>query len=65
MSGNPSPLAEACQARGRAKPSPASSFGATFWFAGWLFTLGFAKVTGWKILLALIVWPYLVGAAWH
>jgi hypothetical protein len=32
------------------------------WAGGWLFTLGFLKLTFWKALLALIVWPYYLGA---
>ncbi len=34
-----------------------------FWFAGWLFTITFAKLAWWKALLALIVWPYFLGVA--
>jgi hypothetical protein len=33
------------------------------WFAGWLFTLGFLKLGFWKGVLALVVWPYFIGAA--
>lgn len=33
------------------------------WFVGWLFTIGFAQIVGWKILFALIVWPYYLGVA--
>ena len=33
------------------------------WFAGWLFSLGFLGLGFWKGLLALIVWPYYIGAA--
>ncbi len=33
------------------------------WFAGWLFTIAFAKLVWWKALLALIVWPYFLGIA--
>ena len=32
--------------------------GGLFWFAGWLFTLGFVKLGFWKAVLALFVWPY-------
>jgi hypothetical protein len=38
-----------------------SSLG-TVWFAGWLFTIGYLKLGFWWGLLALIVWPYLIGA---
>ncbi len=34
-----------------------------FWFAAWLFTIGFLELSFWKALLALIVWPYYIGAA--
>jgi len=33
------------------------------WFAGWLFTLGYLGLGFWKGVLALIVWPYYIGAA--
>jgi hypothetical protein len=33
------------------------------WFTGWLFTLGFLKLAFWKGVLALVVWPYFIGAA--
>jgi hypothetical protein len=32
-----------------------------FWFAGWLFTIGFLHLTFWKGALALVVWPYFLG----
>lgn len=28
------------------------------WFAGWLFTLGFAQLVWWKAILGLVIWPY-------
>ena len=31
------------------------------WFAGWLFTIGFAQLGFWKGLLALVIWPYFLG----
>jgi hypothetical protein len=33
------------------------------WFAGWLFTIGFVGLPLGKALLALVVWPYFLGAA--
>lgn len=33
------------------------------WFIGWLFTIGFANLVWWKILLGLIIWPYYLGLA--
>ena len=32
-----------------------------FWFAGWLFTIAFANLVWWKIILALFVWPLFLG----
>jgi hypothetical protein len=37
------------------------SFGGLLWAAGWLFTIGFLKLTFWKGVLAIVVWPYYVG----
>lgn len=31
------------------------------WFAGWLFTIGFAHLGFWQAVLALIIWPYDLG----
>jgi hypothetical protein len=33
------------------------------WFIGWLFTIGYAGLVWWKILLAIIIWPYFLGQA--
>ena len=33
----------------------------SLWFVGWLFTIGFLKLSFWKGVLALIVWPYFIG----
>lgn len=33
------------------------------WFIGWLFTIGFADLTFWKAVLALILWPFYLGNA--
>lgn len=40
--------------------SPA--FAVMLWFAGWLFTIAFAKLIWWKALLAFMLWPYYLGA---
>ncbi len=32
------------------------------WFIGWLFTIGFLKFGFWKGALALLIWPYFLGA---
>ncbi|MGQ9546843.1 MAG: hypothetical protein ACUVTR_06800 [Dehalococcoidia bacterium] len=33
------------------------------WFIGWLFTVGYANLVWWQILLAIIIWPYFLGRA--
>ena len=33
------------------------------WAAGWLFTVGYLKLTFWQGVLALAIWPYYIGAA--
>ena len=38
------------------------SFSGTFWFAGWLFTIGLLHPTFWKGALAIVIWPYYIGA---
>jgi len=32
------------------------------WVIGWLFTIGFLKLTFWKGVVAIVVWPYFIGA---
>jgi hypothetical protein len=34
-----------------------------FWLAGWLFTIGFVKLTFPQALLGLIIWPWYLGAS--
>jgi hypothetical protein len=29
----------------------------------WLFTMGYADLSFWKAVLALIIWPYFLGAS--
>ena len=33
------------------------------WFAGWLFTIAYANLVWWKIILGVVVWPYYLGLA--
>lgn len=33
------------------------------WFAGWMFTIGFLQLGFWKAVLAVLLWPYFLGAA--
>lgn len=34
-----------------------------FWLAGWLFTVGFAHLSFWKSVLAILMWAYYLGVA--
>jgi hypothetical protein len=40
--------------------APAATAG-VFWFMGWLFTIAFANLVWWKIILGIVVWPYFLG----
>lgn len=33
------------------------------WLIGWLFTIGYLKLAFWQGVLAIVVWPYYLGAA--
>ena len=33
------------------------------WFAGWLFTIGFLKLSLVKAIIGLALWPYYLGVA--
>jgi hypothetical protein len=33
-----------------------------FWLVGWLFTIGYLQLHFWMGVLAVIAWPYLLGA---
>ena len=32
------------------------------WCIGWLFTIGYLKLAFWQGVLAIIIWPYYIGA---
>jgi hypothetical protein len=32
------------------------------WFVAWLFTIGFLRLTFWKGVIAIVLWPYYLGA---
>jgi len=38
-----------------------SSGCAVIWLIGWLFCMGFLKLTFWKAVVGLILWPYYLG----
>ncbi len=31
------------------------------WIVGWLFSIGFLKLSFWEGVLALVIWPYYLG----
>jgi hypothetical protein len=33
------------------------------WVGGWLFTLGYLKLTFWKGVFAIFIWPYYLGVS--
>ena len=39
-----------------------SCFG-VIWVIGWLFAVGFLKLLFWQGVLAIVIWPYYLGAA--
>ena len=39
----------------------AGGLGGAFWFAGWLFTIAYANLVWWKIILGIVVWPLFLG----
>ncbi len=38
------------------------TFSGALWFVGWLFTIGYLHLGFWDGALALIIWPYNLGA---
>ena len=34
----------------------------TAWTVGWLFTIGYAHLSFWQGILAIVLWPYDLGA---
>jgi len=41
----------------------AGTVSVTIWFIGWLFTMAFAQLAWWKIIVGIVVWPYFLGQA--
>jgi len=48
-------------AQERKRGSPPAAAAGAFWFMGWLFTIAFANLVWWKIILGIVVWPYFLG----
>jgi len=47
------------------KTSDAGVIIGPLWVIGWMFTIGFLKLSVGKAALGLIIWPYLLGSALH
>ncbi len=45
------------------RDSATGASGAFIWCIGWLFTIAYANLVWWKILLGLVIWPYYLGLA--
>ncbi|MDD3678322.1 MAG: hypothetical protein WCX07_00615 [Dehalococcoidales bacterium] len=43
------------------KGSSGPALGGAIWFIGWLFTIGYAHLVWWKIILGIFVWPLFLG----
>ena len=54
---------EMINGRGKGKQMTQEISISGLWFAGWLFTIGYAKLTFGYGLLALLLWPYFLGSA--
>jgi hypothetical protein len=52
-------------ARPASAPANGSQLAGTLWFAGWLFTIGYAHLVWWKALLAAMLWPYFLGTSFQ
>jgi len=37
--------------------------GGAAWLAGWMFTIGYLKLSFWPGVLAFLIWPYHIGVA--
>jgi len=53
-------MAEA-EERRRRRDRPSTALAFIIWFMGWLFTIGYAGLVWWEIILAIVVWPYFLG----
>jgi hypothetical protein len=37
--------------------------GGAIWFIGWLFTMSFAQLAFWKVVVGIVIWPFFLGEA--
>jgi len=45
------------------KHGASSVVAGVIWFIGWLFTISYAQVVGWKVIIGIVIWPYFLGEA--
>jgi hypothetical protein len=43
------------------KGNASGSLAGVVWIIGWLFTISFAHLVWWKIILGIVVWPLFLG----
>ncbi len=55
------PYPDEARARTRSTVALNAPAAGMVWFGGWLFTIGFAHLTFWNGVLALVIWPYFLG----
>lgn len=58
----PQTTRESCADRRPRSIVPQTPAAGMLWFGGWLFTIGFAQLGFWRAVLALVIWPYFLGA---
>ena len=56
-------MAEEKEERKRWHHRRSAALAGTIWFMGWLFTIGYANLVWWQILVGIVVWPYFLGRA--
>jgi hypothetical protein len=49
----------------KVKVQQGGAFVGPIWLGGWLFTIGYLKLTVLNALLAIIIWPYDLGIFFH
>ena len=46
-----------------ASDNAAGATGGVIWFIGWLFTIAYANLAVWKMIVGIIIWPFFLGDA--
>lgn len=52
-----------CEKKSTPRASDSGVIIGPIWLIGWLFTIGYLGPSVWKAILALLFWPYFLGAA--